>query len=118
MFVQKVTRCDYIPAASFIGVLIIKVCKRPESEARPDLRHLHRSAASLRGLRTSPCSKRLPRPFGTSGPTPGRPASQYGGSTGAEELNSRNLSMISKGFGMCQQRGIGGIGVVADVAPL
>jgi hypothetical protein len=25
-------------------------------------------------------------PFGTSGPTPGRPVSQYGGSTGAEEL--------------------------------
>src|SRR5579859_1082531 len=62
-------------------------------------------AASLRGLRTSPCSKRLPRPFGTSGPTPGRPASQYGGSTGVEELNSRNPSMISKGRKMCQLRG-------------
>jgi len=44
----------------------------------------------------------LTLPFGTSGPTPGRPISQYGGSAGAEELPLVKLFNDIEGFPVCQ----------------
>ena len=55
---------------------------------------------------------KLSLPHGTSGPAPGRPVSQYGGSTGAEELSLVKLFNNIEGFVVCQQGGVGGSGSI------